>query len=254
MWKDLINKIKEDKVSIIITSIISILITIVFGYYFMIMGQQKIDIRYTLFTVPIANTWNNDSLQYNDATINNMSLTIITITNKGNKALNGRTMLKKAPLTVRLDNGYKILDIYKQDRKTSTSLDYSLVADNNNITIPFEVLNPNDTLRFSIIHNGYSNDNFSITGNWENGNGLKNDTITIEEIEKRNIYFGITAFIILIVTLVTFIYISVKLNYETNFREIIFKFAKKYHELDSVIIEKFIETIKNLQRTNKCFN
>lgn len=164
--------------------IVGIICSLIVSAIFYILSLQKVDMRYTLLTLPIANTWNDNNLQYNNTKINNLSLTIVTITNKGNKALNGNTMLKKTPLTVSLDKNFKILDIYNQDRKTSTSLDYSLVTDNNSIAIPFEVINPNDTLKFSVIHTGYSNDDFSVTGNWENGNGIKDDTFTIQTMKK----------------------------------------------------------------------
>lgn len=241
--KKLLELMKNNYIKIL-WFIFTTIVAFIVGCYSNVFVQQKVDMRYTLLTLPIANTWNNNSLQYNDTTINNMSLTIVTITNKGNKALNGDTMLKKTPLTVRLDDGYKILDIYKQDRKTSTSLDYSLVVDNNNITIPFEVLNPNDTLRFSIIHTGYSNEEFYVTGNWENGNGLKNDTISVVNMGKYTTYFIliITGFCILISIL--FWIVLNKLKNQIDFIELIFNVAKKYPEMDSNKVEKFFEIIR----------
>lgn len=202
----MINFLKKHKNEFIVGIICSSIVSAIFY----ILSLQKVDMHYTLLTLPIANTWNDNNLQYNNTKINNLSLTIVTITNKGNKALNGNTMLKKTPLTVSLDKNFKILDIYNQDRKTSTSLDYSLVADNNSIAIPFEVINPNDTLRFSIIHTGYSNDDFSVTGNWENGNGIKQ----INDINK-GLFFYQFLFLFTLLFFATFIIHLFQFNKKT---------------------------------------
>ena len=210
--------------------IVGIACSLLVSVFFYIAGMQKIDIQYSINTYPIASSSIGKKIKFHEDEYNNISVTNITVTNKGNIALNGKTMLKKAPLQINIDKNFQIIEAYKQDRQTTKNVDYSLVISQNCITIPFETINPKNKISFSVIHTGYTNDDIYLSGEWENYNGITRN---------NPIKFGLTIIIVLsLLLLVAIVYIIVS-----------DKKNKKYldwieHQLD-IILEEASEDEKS---------
>ena len=175
--------------------IVGIICSLIVGLIFYFLSLQRVNMKYSLTTLPIASVRQQGNIIYNNDHLDNLSITLVTIINDGNKALNGKQMLKKTPFTVYLNQGYKILGVYKREKNTTKSLDYNFDVNGNKIIINFDIFNPSDSLGFTVIHTGVSNDDITLTGKWENYNGLK-------QIERtRNFIVPYILIVILIIAL-----------------------------------------------------
>lgn len=175
--------IYKNRTALLIGLIPSIICGIVFWY----IGLQKVDIKYKVntFTIgssSIINTTLKEVLENRE-----LSATNVTIINKGNVALNGTSMLKKAPLTVQVDKKYKLIDVYKYEKETTSSLDYSLNIEQNKVIILFDVLNPNDKITLTVLHTGVTDKDIFVSGKWENYTGIKK--IDDEKTDLYNLLF-----------------------------------------------------------------
>ncbi len=163
-----------------------IIIAVVSGLLFLILGicisywinsNDKIDIQYSIKSTPIATSLQGDNpnnyAELNNQKFERLTLTTISIFNLGNKALDGSIISPKMPIQAALNNKYKIIKVFLNYKDTSLAPNFKLEIINNKIIPQFKYMNKGDKVSFSVIHDGGSDNDFLIKGNWSGFNGIR---------------------------------------------------------------------------------
>ncbi len=209
---------------IIISSIISIAITIVFGYYFLYIGIRER--RPTFYVDPIRTTILDKSqaanaplmlLKANGDTIqSDVTSVYFYFFNQGKETIKHENIY--SPLTVSLGNNAKILDfkVLKNSRSVSgIELTYDSVK--NSLKIDFKALEQEDGLAAQIIFEGKKDAILSMRGGIDGVKQFESRLVTINPL-----YFVI-AFAILLIA--AYIYLVLSKRYPKNSLTFLFLFS-----------------------------
>lgn len=185
---------------IIISSVISILITIIFGYYFLYVGEKQ---REPTFYVDPLRTMIIDRANAADAPLQLLKPNHDTITADVSSVYfyffnQGRETIKReniySPLKVKLDTGSEILyyKVLKTSRRVS-GIEVTKDTIDNSLTIDFNALEKDDGFVGQIIFEGSKDTPLILEGGIDGVKEFKSELVSISPI-----YFLAALFIFLI--------------------------------------------------------
>lgn len=159
--------IKKNK-SLITTAVI---IPIVLGVIFFLMAREKVELYYEMSSIPVISQNSlkplNSRLKinYSGKDIENLTITEVKFFNKGKKGIKGEDISSNIPVAFKIDEKYKILE-YEIDKKTTSEESEFLLSPqkNNQVTVKFKYMNPDNSLTFRVIHTGVVPSNISFSG------------------------------------------------------------------------------------------
>lgn len=122
------------------------------------------------------------NLSINNAKIDNLNLTIISLWNFGNKEINNSDITSKSPLIINFPKNTQIYS-YEYETINSKFNQIEVIQISNGLNINFDFLSPNDGIKIKFFHNRMEKDDeFVVSGNFKDGSTPK------EWILETNLY------------------------------------------------------------------
>lgn len=100
---------------------------------------------------------------YDERTIKNLSITKVSIWNKGNEVINNTDIAPKEPIRVVVDNG-KLDAIVRQVKNESNNFSIHISQDKKSVIIDFDYFYTNEGISFEVYHTGTSGKNIKLKG------------------------------------------------------------------------------------------
>lgn len=167
--KRIIDYVKNNWIPLLITAIISIIISLLVGYFFLFQGQEKVDIRHQVHKFPFLLAQNKALNKQVRISINNLEIkdkdienTKITFINRGNKELNYDDLSKSYPPIITIDDNVYLVSIADE---TPGDIGAKLVKkDNHTYIVEFQYLASGQKLVIDVLAKPKANIGYSVTG------------------------------------------------------------------------------------------
>lgn len=166
--KNIMKWLNENQWLNLIFLILAFLGIIVSVYLYFKSKRRKVPI-YLIKTFNLVrervNKLDKVKIVYDERTIKNLSITKISLWNKGNEVINKTDIAPKEPIRVVVDNDFEILDaIISKVKNEANNFSIQISQDKKSVTVDFDYFYTNEGISFEVYHTGTSGKNIKLKG------------------------------------------------------------------------------------------